>query len=710
MRAAFVSVVVLLSGLVFEARAQTGFSHPVELASRLGAALDDKPEDYEPRTRHLDAEGRPRFVNRLILEPSPYLRQHAHNPVNWYPWGAEALARAASEDRPIFLSIGYSTCHWCHVMEEESFDDLEIAAILNEHFVAIKVDREQRPDLDEIYMTAVQVMGNRGGWPMSSFLTPEGHPFFGATYFPPDRFEQVLRSVDRAWREDRSKLLDVAGNVVDRVRQLSAARGEAVQIGQQAVAAARDQILSMEDRQLGGFGRAPKFPHETELLFAADLAHRTGDPELTSLLERALEAMARGGIFDQVGGGFHRYATDGAWRVPHFEKMLYNQALLARAYIAGYRLTGRRFFRRVARQTLDYVLAEMRAAQGGFYSATDADSEGEEGVFFVWTPEQIDAVLGPEEGSFVAGAFGVTPEGNFEGRTVLHLPQRLGELAVSEGAQLDSQLERLDLARRQLWRARADREPPLRDDKILTAWNAMMVTALAEAAPLLGDRYLDAAEAAADFLWRHSRSPNGGLMRIHLDGAASTPAHQKDYAAFAESLLALYDARTEPVHLERALELLDRMDELFRDPEVGGYFVAAAQSEAPLFARSRSPRDGAVPSGNSTALRALAMAARRGGRLVDQSRAEALVQSFSSSIARSPRSHAYLLLGWGGLEPVQTAPVAYGARGVVRVRPEVSAGPDLGLTLRLEIAEGWHVNAHQPLDATLVGTSLAVTP
>ncbi|MDX1384571.1 MAG: thioredoxin, partial [Thermoanaerobaculia bacterium] len=495
-------------------------------------------------------------------------------------------------------------------------------------------------------------------------------------------------------------------NVVDRVRILTTARGEAEQIGEVEVEAAIERLLALEDDRWGGIGDAPKFPHESDLLLAADRALRTADARLVGFVDRALDAMARGGIFDQVGGGFHRYATDAAWRVPHFEKMLYNQALLARVYLAGYRLTGRPSFLRVARQTLDYVLAEMTAPDGAFYSATDADSEGEEGRYFLWTPAELSRVLGEEEGAWAAVLFGATDEGHLEGRSVLHLPRPLAEVAVAEGVSEEELLARVDRVRRRLYAARSRREPPLRDDKVVTAWNGLMVAALAEASTVLGERYADAAARAADALWAGSRQPDGRLFRIRLDGEASVAGLLEDYAYLAEGLVALYDAAGDERWLERAVELSETMRRDFWDQEHGGFFVTAAAGAETLITRPRSPRDGALPSANSVALRVLLQAWRRDGSPALRTRADALVRSFSGAIASSPPSFPYLLLAWAERDELQVGPHAYAARGRVtaRVRLEPGgAGPVWGLDLR--IADGWHINSNAPLQDELVATA-----
>ena len=731
-------------------------SHSASLRARLAAALDAREPGFDPRTAHLLSDGRPRFTNRLLLEDSPYLRQHAHNPVDWHAWGPEALAAAAREDKPVFLSIGYSTCHWCHVMERESFDDLGIATLLGEGFVAIKVDREQRPDLDDVYMTAIQLTGRGGGWPLQAFLTPQGKPFFVTTYLPRDRFAEVLRAVARMWREDRAEIEVTAASLADAVREVAAARSEAVAIGAEAAARATAELLALEDAALGGLGGAPKFPREPELLFLLDAARRGESPEAAALAERALAAMARGGIFDQIGGGFHRYATDAAWRVPHFEKMLYNQAQLTRAYVAAYRLTGRASLRRAAEQTLEYVLREMTSAEGAFYSATDADSEGAEGRFFVWSPAELERELGPRDAAWAAEVFGVTAEGNFEnGSTVLHLPRPLDDVARAAGLPLPAALARLDGVRERLRAARERREAPLRDDKVLTGWNAMMITALAEAHGALdaepsgegssrsraeaggghpggSRRWLAAAERAADALWSTARRDAGRLWRVRLGDSASVPAMLEDYGCVAEAMLALYDATGDVRYLDRATATLDAMIEELWDDEAGGFFVAAAVPGDALIARPKSPRDGATPSGNSVALRALAMAYQRTGRTAYRDRADALIGAFSGWVARAPSDFPYLLLGRRELETGDTGTRRYAARGKValaasarrrerssgessRAQPATAAPPELETSaaplrveIVLDIAPGWHVNSFAPFEEELVPTRVEI--
>ncbi len=681
-----------------------GTVQPVSLSQRLQAALAAKGPDYRPRTRHLHPDGSPLYTNRLILEDSPYLLQHAHNPVDWYSWGPAAFAKARAENKPIFLSIGYSTCHWCHVMEHESFEDPEVARFLNEHFVAIKVDRERRPDIDTIYMTAVQLLTGRGGWPMSSFLTPVGQTFFGGTYFPRARFLDLLGQVEVAWREDREGLEQQASQVAEQVR---AATRSAVAAGELNDDAVQKTVLGLRQRHdplLGGFGAAPKFPNEPRYLFLLDEALRSDDDDIRKLIRFDLHAMARGGIYDQVGGGFHRYSTDPAWLVPHFEKMLYNQAQLARIYTQAWRLTGDAGFARVARQTLDYVLRDMAAPEGGFYSATDADSPGGEGQFFLWTPEQIRGALSPADADLAIDLYGVTEGGNFEGSNILNLPVPLAEFATQRAMSQSTLLARVADIRAVLYASRAKRMHPDRDEKIITAWNGMMIAALAEGAQVLhAPRYGMAALRAAESLWANSRRDNGQLWRVRLDGRASVSAVQEDYAWLADAFIHLYDMTRDLLWLERAEALVTTMDSLFWDQKAGGYFMNTDTNAEGIatMARPKDSADGAVPSGNAVALHVLAKLAQRTGDEAYRRTANELLAAFANSINRTPVGYSYLLRGAQYLADGAAGPQQYAARGAIRVNAEVQANM---LTVDLAIRPGWHINAHETLQDDLIPT------
>lgn len=704
-------------------------ARPPELQARLEAALAAMPADYEPRTEHLDPDGRPLFLNRLVLETSPYLRQHAHNPVDWFPWGEEAFERARAEDKPVFLSIGYSTCHWCHVMERESFDNVEVARLMNELFICIKVDREQRPDIDDIYMTAVQVTQQRGGWPMSSFLLPDRRPFFGATYFPPQQFVNLMRQVDAAWRERRGDLEASAAQITDLVQQITAARGAAKNLGRAVIGEAVQGLVASTDRVHGGFGGAPKFPNETNLLLLLEEALRTGDRSPLDAALLTLRAMARGGIHDQVGGGFHRYSVDGHWLVPHFEKMLYNQAHLLRAYVLAYRLTGDPLLARVAHETADYVLRDMTSPEGAFYSATDADSEAEngdslEGEFFVWTKDQLREALEPADAELTIRLFGVTDAGNFEHRNILFLDRPLDESAADFGLPLNGLLDRLDGVRERLYHVRERRLHPLRDDKVLTSWNGMMIRALAEAADALAEpAYAEAAARAAEFLWRNSRREDGGLWRVWLDGEASTSGLVQDYAHLAHAFVALHDVTSDDKWLERSATVAAEMVERFWDPSPApmdenaltppslgsGFYIAEREKANLLIAQPKSPTDGAVPSGNSVAVRALAELGRRTGDRNATDRALATVAAFATNIERMPAAYTYMLTGLAVALEGDAGPRATAGNGAVvaaaTLRPADRAG-GYEVDVDLVIEEGWHLNGPEPLQEDLIGTTV----
>ena len=681
--------------------------HSPELQQRLQQSLAAKGATYKPRTEHLQTDGKPVYLNRLILEDSPYLIQHAHNPVDWYSWSDEAFAAAKRENKPIFLSIGYSTCHWCHVMEEESFDNPAVAKILNQHFISIKVDREQRPDIDSAYMTAVMMITQHGGWPMSSFLTPEGKTFFGGTYFPPDRFSELLSQIAQAWEQQPDQLNTQAERIAQAVANHNEAKAKGEAITDALTKQAVQENLDSFDARFGGFSAAPKFPHEPTLLFLLDQNRRHIDQSVTTALRKTLDAMAQGGIYDQIGGGFARYATDAHWLIPHFEKMLYNQALLARAYTQSWQQTGNDADQRVARQTLDYVLRDMTTPSNGFYSATDADSEGEEGLFFLWTTEQINTLLKPDDATFVIKLFGISKQGNFEGQNILNLPVSLATFAEQSKLAIAEVYQRLDKIREIMRLEREKRIHPLRDDKVVTAWNGMMITALAEAGDALQEpRYTSAAIKAAEFLWKLHRKPDNSLWRASLNDNASIPASQEDYAYLAESFLSLYDVSGETHWLERAKALTDTMLEKFWDAKEGGFFMNEPSQAVPILARPKDLNDGAIPSGNSVALRVLAMLTRRTDDLNYENRARNTLGALAGSVKTYPASYGYLLMGRDELEHGATGSIQYAAKGAVRI---TSKNTQNGVvTISLSMQSGWHINAHKPLDADLIATTITL--
>ena len=568
-------------------------------------------------------------TNRLIGEKSPYLLQHAHNPVDWYPWGEEALAKAKREDKPIFLSIGYSTCHWCHVMERESFEDPDIARRLNESFVCIKVDREEHPDLDQVYMTAVTRLSGQGGWPLTAFLTPDLKPFFGGTYFPPTRrwnlpgMSELLPAIAAAWKHQRGAILSSSQQLIDSLKESLAQTALPAPLTLESLHAAFHHAVRTFDESNGGFTDAPKFPRPHELSFLLAYRARTGASQALDMVTTTLDHLAQGGIHDHLGGGFHRYATDARWLVPHFEKMLYDQALLARAYLEAYRVTKRDAYARIARGIFDYVLRDLRDPRGGFYAAEDADSEGEEGKFYLWTTQQLVEALGPEEAEAFSRCYGAT---------ILHVEQPLEPCA-----------ERLAKSRAILFRARQARVRPHRDDKILTSWNGLMIASLAYAGATLDEpRYLQAAEDAATFLLA-TLFQDGTLLRRWRDGEARYPGTLEDYAFLSYGLFELYQAGFDPRRLTQARQLLELMIQRFWDEPGGGFFLRASDEPA-LIVRSKDAYDGAIPSGNSIA----ALALLKVGRLSADARLETFgrrtLDAFATTLAREPIGSAQMLM------------------------------------------------------------------
>jgi uncharacterized protein YyaL (SSP411 family) len=641
-----------------------------ELSAELAAALARRqaaPGGYRPRTHHLVGEaskGIPKYTNRLILESSPYLLQHAHNPVDWRAWGDEAFEEARRLGRPVFLSIGYATCHWCHVMEAESFEDEEIAAFMNGHYVCIKVDREERPDVDAVYMAAVQALTQSGGWPMSVWLTPDREPFFGGTYFPPREgargarhgFLELLGDIHATYLADAARVGRAAEALVRAVRAQmepaapDAETGTTRTPGPALITQTVAVYKRLFDEEEGGLRRAPKFPSNIPIRLLLREHRRTGDAEALRMATRTLEKMAGGGMYDQLAGGFHRYSTDAAWLVPHFEKMLYDNGLLAVAYAEAHQVTGRPDFARVARETLDYLLREMTAPDGGLYSATDADSAGPDGVsaegkFFVWSKREIEQIVGADAARFIAH-YGVTASGNFEGENILHVA-RPDEAAWAA----------LAGARAALYAVRAKRPPPLRDEKILAAWNGLAISGFAVTGRVLDEpRYIAAAARAATFILERMR-PDGRLVRSWKDGRAGVAAFLDDYAFLTAGLLDLYEASFESRWLEAALTLADETERRFADP-AGGWFMTADDHER-LIAREKPAYDGAEPSGSSVAL----LSTLRLGTFTSDDRWRAIAArafaSLSGTLTENPLalSEALLAVDYAGAEAREIAVV-----------------------------------------------------
>jgi uncharacterized protein YyaL (SSP411 family) len=675
-------VLALALSLVCTVSAQGGSRAPVPGAAELA---------------QLPSDGGPAF-NRLVFEKSPYLLQHARNPVDWYPWGPEAFERARAEEKPVFLSIGYSTCHWCHVMEHESFEDAEVAKLLNEVFVCVKVDREERPDIDDVYMQVTQAMTGSGGWPMTVILTPDKEPFFAGTYFPKrGRFGrkglmELVPEIAAVWRERREDVVKSARQITTVVRDSAAE--QPAELAPEVLTRGRDQLAGRYDAAHGGFGDAPKFPVPHQLLFLLQHHQRTRDPLALEMVERTLAAMRSGGIYDHVGFGFHRYSTDAIWLVPHFEKMLYDQALHVMAYTAAWQVTGKAEYRATAEEIVAYVLRDLADERGGFHSAEDADSEGEEGRFYLWTRPEVLAVLGAEEGRLFARVYEITEEGNYhdeasgqrDGRSIPFLARTLAswaaELATSE-PELRARLER---AREKLLAARGERVRPLKDDKVLTDWNGLMIAALARAGAAFDEpRYVAAARAAADFALAELRGDDGRLLKRWRAGEAAFAGTLDDHAFLVWGLIELHQAAFEPRDLAVALELDAVMRAHFTDAEHGGFFTTADDAEELLF-RHKSVYDGALPSGNSVAAWNLVRLARLTGRTELEEAAERTLACFGSA-ARTPMAHTVWLLALdGALGPsfevvVAGDPAAADTRALLRAFQERYL-PHLVLLLR----------------------------
>ncbi len=623
-----------------------------------------------------EKSGKPRFTNRLAKESSPYLRQHAHNPVDWFPWGDEAFAKAAKEDKPIFLSIGYSTCHWCHVMERESFEDEKVAAYLKEHFISIKVDREERPDVDNVYMAAVQAMTGSGGWPLTVFLTPDRRPFYGGTYFPPEEgfgrpsFMTVLRSIVDAWVNRRDDIMAGARKITDHIEARSNGV-ERAELTEKTLAKGFAMFNSRFDARNGGFETAPKFPRTHQLTFLLRTYHRTGQKRALEMVEKTLVEMHRGGIYDHLGGGFHRYSTDPVWLVPHFEKMLYDQALIGRACLEAYEVTKNGHYAAVARDIFKYVLRDMTDAKGGFHSAEDADAEGVEGKFQVWSLAEISEVLGQEDGAFFAGIYGATEAGNYREestgadtrKNILHLPKSLAEVAAARDTTEAALEARLAPMRGKLFAVREKRVHPMKDDKVLTDWNALMISTLAYAGRVLGEeRYTAAAARAADFLLTEMVDDGRLLHRYHR-GDASIPAFLDDHAFLVFALLDLYETTFDARWLAAAVDTADSMLSLFTDHEDGGFLFAGAGNED-LFTETREIYDGAIPSGNSVAMLGLL----RLGRITSEKRFEQAgrdtLNAFSGEIDGMPMGFPFALMALDfAAGPTREIVLAADARG-----------------------------------------------
>ncbi len=698
-----------------------------------------------------NADGSWKYTNRLADSTSPYLLQHAHNPVDWYPWGDEALQAAKEQDKPIFLSIGYSTCYWCHVMEREVFENPEIAAIMNEQFICIKVDREQRPDIDEVYMTATQLMTQRGGWPMSVFLTPELEPFYAGTYFGATdrggqpRFPTILAAMHGAWTNEPDKVLDVSQRVTAAIRENLLGRLEQIPtvdltdaVSDRAVV----QLASRHDERWGGFGVAPKFPQGFTYPFLLATYERTEDAKTLEMAIGSLEQMAAGGMYDHVGGGFHRYATDGQWRVPHFEKMLYNQAQLAIAYAWAYEVTGDKSFADTAHGVLGYVAEHMTGPEGQFYSALDAETDAIEGAYYVWNGEQLSELLGADELKLFDQVFALEDVPIFAGHLhpdggTLYMRKPMTQLASDLDMPYAELRERTDALLAKLKTSRDQRKLPRLDDKVVAGWNGLMIGAMAQAGQALKEpAYIDAAKRAAEFLLEHMTTEDGRLLRVWRAGVSEQAAFHEDYAFVIQGLAVLSRATDEARWLDAAVALADHADRLFWDAEAGGYYFAVEAAD--LIARSKSARDSAIPSGNSAMANALLDLAE----LTDEDRwlvrAQETLTTFSGVVSGSPAGHLHMvhavqryvalagpiervdrpleipMQSMAPMEPkedAQASPTDSASHVQIEAALESSmarVGDTFTVLVSLDIADGWHLNANPASSKELIATTVDV--
>ncbi len=683
---------------------------PPEIISEIDSAWS-QAESGEIRSQHLQADGTPKYANRLLLEKSPYLRQHAHNPVNWFPWGDPAFAEARRRGVPVLLSIGYSSCHWCHVIEEESYDDEQVAGYLNQNFVAVKVDRESNPEVDELHMLAIQIMGRSGGWPLHMFLTPDREPFVGMTYEPRAAFVQILQRVNEVWTRDRETIQSAADEITRNLQGYVDTSATEVKIGREEIESVVAQLIEEEDSRDEFTVPTPRFPSETELFLLLDAAMRYQHTDALALAEKRLVEMAFGGIRDHIGGGFHRYTVDSEWLVPHFEKMLYNQAQIARAFVYAYEITGKPLYRRVAVQTLEYVLRDMTDSDGVFFSATDADSEGEEGRFFVWTLDQVREAAG-EHGQFVIDHYGATSEGNFEGVNILFVPVSPENRALAMEIGVDEYLERLGTATERMRVYRDKREHPFLDRKIITAWNALMITTLSEASRITGDaHYRNVAVRAADRIWNNHRGEDGNLYRIKIDGQLTEPGKLRDYAYFLQALVSLYDQTGERIWLDRSEQLAADLLKLFWDIRRGGLYSTAANDSAGLIVRTKDRFDGALPSGNSVAAKSLSKLYHRTGNKVYSTRAKQIFQAFGSDLNLAPSAWVYALTALQEHQYSSVGVFDYAASGHAKVSLSFSSISQISVsaTVEIDLDEGWHVQSDKPAAENLIGTKVSIS-
>ena len=728
------------------------------IASGFGVLVYAAEDPHSHEIALKNPDGTWKWTNALIGETSPYLLLHAHNPVDWYPWGPEALERAKTENRPIFLSVGYSTCYWCHVMERKVFSNPEIADLMNASFINIKVDREERPDIDEIYMTATQIMTGSGGWPNSVFLTPDLLPFFGGTYFPPEDsrgrpgFPRVLNALHDVWINQQAEVIAQAEKITAVIEQATTATPASIDetpLDRQLISAAVKKLESSYDATYGGFGGAPKFPSPTNLELLLSEYQREASKPILEMVTNTLDKMAYGGMYDQIGGGFHRYSVDARWLVPHFEKMLYDSAQLTKIYLQAYHLTKNPVYRRVAEEIFRFVSREMTSAEGGFYSALDAEVDAEEGQSYLWTSRQIQDVLEKKEAKLFMQVYGVDKGPNFEGGTnILYLPVPIAGVAKSLKNSEDDLHSRLEPLKAKLLAARDQRKQPLLDTKVIASWNGLMIDAFAYGYEVLGDkRYRDVAEKAARFNLKYLRTADGQLMRTYRDGVPKYNGYLDDYAFLVRGLLRLHQATGERSWLDEAKSLTDTMNRLFWDDKNGGFYFTLANQKY-LVVRTKNPYDSALPSGNAVAVNNLLTLAQLIGEKSYLDKVEKTLQNFASMMGQSPNAfmhmlfatNRYLSTDWtkvGAAPQERSSQFGLNTEGTSEIdlfappkgrsalpsadelltlsasipsKGDISPGTPFNVEVQLALAEGWHINANPPSLDLLIPTTVSISP
>lgn len=663
-------------------------------SDELNSSYLNKGSDYQPRTHHLDENAKAKFVNHLILSDSPYLLQHAHNPINWYSWSDEAFDKARAENKLIFLSIGYSTCHWCHVMEEESFDDIEVAKLMNQHFVAIKVDREIQPDVDATFMNIAQLTNGSAGWPLNVFLTPDGRSFLTDTYITKSRLMSTIPQLQNLWEKEKEKITALADRTTQMLNSIKATQNtlKATALDKTIFNQTTQSILDNFDDLQGGFSEAPKFPHESLLLFLLDEQKRNPSEDKLTAITTTLDAMATGGLYDVIGGGFHRYAIDNAWIVPHFEKMLYNQAQLSLVYTRAYQLTKKPLYRRIAKQTLNYTLKEMRGKRGGFFSATDADSEGEEGTFFIFSDNDLQSILNTEQYQQALKWFDLSKHTEFENKNVVRFHD-INKLKPTDYPTVDSLIDKI-------YQARAKRIPPLTDKKILLSWNSLLVQSFIEAGQAFDNPlYLETGINTAQYLFDQFYQ-NNQLYRVSIDGRFSTLALFEDYAYFTQALLKVFDQTNDQIWLNRVKKLVQQMNTHFWDKKNHGFHMSSGNKHLNLSLKQLY--DDALPSANGIAYQVLTGLSVRTTNPDYATQAKKLLSSVSSLIKKDPYSYTSFIQGLNNVKNGETSTVQYAYQGRIRVHTQILNSNELLVDLSLN--PGWHINSNQPIQSSLIAT------